>query len=120
LIAGDGTSTLSVFNPALDAAGNPTQVVTKAETITYTYDAQNRLTQVCYLPGCSGSRLAGISYTYDGVGNRLTETRYGSSPTTTYYAYNPDDELWEMSRTLLKFGGDPAPFTLLPDRTPPL
>jgi len=93
-----GTSTISVFNPTLDPVGNPTQVVTKTETITYTYDQQNRLTQVCYLPGCSGSGLAGISYAYDGVGNRLTETRYGSSPTTTYAAYNPNDELcWTAS-----------------------
>jgi len=95
-----GNPVVSSFIYTLDPAGNPTQVVTKTETITYTYDSQNRLTQVCYLQDCSGSGLAGISYTYDGVGNRLTETRYGSSPVTTYYAYNPDDELcWRAGST---------------------
>jgi RHS repeat-associated protein len=95
-----GSPVTSSFLYTLDANGNPTQVVTKTETIAYTYDQQNRLTQVCYLTSCSGSGLAGISYTYDGVGNRLTESRYGSSTTTTHYAYNADDELcWTASGT---------------------
>jgi RHS repeat-associated protein len=93
-----GSPVVSSFQYTLDANGNPTQVVTKTETIAYTYDQQNRLTQACYLTSCSGSGLAGISYTYDGVGNRLTETRYGTTPTTTRYAYNADDELcWTAS-----------------------
>jgi len=40
-----------------------------AATVTYTYDSQNRLTQVGYSNGSS------IDYTYDAAGNRLTQTR---------------------------------------------
>jgi YD repeat-containing protein len=39
-----------------------------ADTATYNYDAMNRLTQVKYTDGTT------IKYTYDKMGNRLTET----------------------------------------------
>ena len=39
-----------------------------AETAQYTYDAMNRLTQVTYGDGTT------VKYTYDKMGNRLTET----------------------------------------------
>jgi len=88
-----GNKAISSFTYTLDPVGNPKTVVTPSETITYTYDLLDRLTEACYLTNCSGTGLAGIEYTYDGVGNRLTETRDGSTPSATTYSYNVDDQL---------------------------
>ena len=78
-----GTTVASEFAYTLDPVGNPTEVVTGTETITYGYDELDRLTEVCYVSGCTGSGLAGITYTYDDVGNRLTQVRHSTSNTTT-------------------------------------
>jgi RHS repeat-associated protein len=79
-----GTTTYSSFDATLDAVGNPTEIVTPSETATYTYDKLNRVTKVCYTATCAGQALSGIAYSYDGVGNRVTETRYGSTSSTTW------------------------------------
>ena len=95
-----GTSVLSHFLSTLDPAGNPTQVVRAgalSETQTYTYDANDRLTGVCLQAGsCPGAGDPFIRYTYDKVGNRLTEQR----PTgTTSYAYDARDRLLTSGAT---------------------
>jgi YD repeat-containing protein len=89
----NGGSVLSSFDYTLDSVGNPMTISTPSETVTNTYDELDRLTRTCYLPGCSGSGLAGIGYTYDPVGNRLTETRYGTPDATTTYNYDAADQL---------------------------
>ncbi|MEW6059526.1 MAG: DUF6531 domain-containing protein [Actinomycetota bacterium] len=100
---GDGVTTISSFVYTLDSVGNPTQAATSSETIAYDYDDLYRLILACYTPDCAGQELSGIGYTYDPVGNRLTEIRYGvSGSTTTAYEYNADDEL---TRTLGPGGG---------------
>lgn len=82
------------FVSTLDPVGNPTQVVrtgTLSETQTYTYDANDRLTGVCFQAGtCPGSSDPYARWTYDKVGNRLTE----QTPTQniTYY-YNALDQV---------------------------
>jgi len=87
-------SSLSKFTYTLDPVGNPTQVVTTTETMSYGYDALDRLTSACYTPPtCSGSGTF-INYTYDPVGNRLTEVR---SAGTTSYSYNAADQLTQTS-----------------------
>jgi RHS repeat-associated protein len=63
------------------------------KTTYYTYDPYDRLTGACSLQNCTGSGLSGLSYTYDPVGNRLTQVKYGTFNVTTTYAYNPDDQL---------------------------
>jgi RHS repeat-associated protein len=72
----------------------PTQVVRSgatSSTATYTYDANDRLTGVCFQAGtCPGGADPFIRWTYDRVGNRLTEAR---SSGTTSYTYNAADEL---------------------------
>jgi RHS repeat-associated protein len=99
-----GASTLSDFSYTLDPVGNPTQVVragTLPGTTTYAYDARDRLTEVCFQVSCPGGSDPFIRWTYDAVGNRLSEAR--SSGTTTY-TYNAADELTQAGST--SFGYD--------------
>jgi RHS repeat-associated protein len=95
-----GASVLSHFLSTLDPVGNPTQVVragSLAETQTYTYDASDRLTGVCLQAGtCPGASDPFIRWSYDKVGNRLTEQR----PTgTTAYTYDARDRLLSAGST---------------------
>lgn len=90
-----GSATLSTYALTLDPVGNPTKA-TKAGTDaeTYTYDARDRITEVCYKASgaaCTGASDPFVRWTYDEVGNRLTEKR-GSEATTTY-TYNNADQL---------------------------
>ncbi|MGC8634204.1 MAG: RHS repeat-associated core domain-containing protein [Candidatus Limnocylindrales bacterium] len=104
---------LSSFAYHYDAAGNRTAMVTSRDTMVYTYDAANRLTGVCY-SGCGTAAPAAVTllpavlpdrppednppppgdtfthWTYDAVGNRLTQTNYLG---TASYAYDPADRL---------------------------
>jgi RHS repeat-associated protein len=57
-----------------------------AGTTTYTYDAANRVLRAL----TTGSNPSDYLYTYDGVGNRLTQDANG---TVTTYTYNAADEL---------------------------
>jgi RHS repeat-associated protein len=96
----NGTSTLSDFAYTLDPVGNPTTVVRSgatSSTTTYSYDNLDRLTGVCFQAGtCPGSSDPFIRWTYDPIGNRLTEAR--SSGTTTY-TYNAADQMTNAGST---------------------
>lgn len=74
-----GASTLSDFVSTLDAVGNPTQIVQTgavSATQAFTYDANDRILSVCFKAGtCPNSTDPFIRWTYDKVGNRLTEAR---------------------------------------------
>ncbi|WNM29758.1 RHS repeat-associated core domain-containing protein [Streptomyces sp. Li-HN-5-11] len=93
-----GTTTLANWQLTLDDAGRPTRVdATRlgkpASYEYYTYDSAGRL-----LTDCTSATVAaqcpdttvGTTYTYDGVGNRLTATTGG---TTTTYTYDAADQL---------------------------
>jgi RHS repeat-associated protein len=85
-----GASVLTQFDYAYDADSNPTSVTDLSGVETYGYDNRDRLTSVCYQASCPGGSDPFIRWTYDGVGNRLTEAR----PTgTTNYSYDAADEL---------------------------
>ncbi|HEU5478041.1 MAG TPA: RHS repeat-associated core domain-containing protein [Gaiellaceae bacterium] len=94
-----GTTTLSAFALKLDPDGNPTISLRSgatSETDTYTYDTLDRLTSVCFQTSCPGQTDPYIKWTYDAVGNRLTEAR----PTgTTNYTYNAADQLTQAGST---------------------
>jgi RHS repeat-associated protein len=96
-----GASTLSDFVSTLDPVGNPTQIVQSgavSSTQTYTYDASDRLSSVCFQAGtCPGTSDPFIRWTYDKVGNRLTQARPGVA--TTNYTYNGLDELTQAGST---------------------
>jgi RHS repeat-associated protein len=92
--------TLSEFAVTMDVVGNPTTIVRSgavASTTTYGYDANDRLTSVCFQAGsCPGGADPFIRWTYDLVGNRLTEAR----PTgTTNYTYNNADQMTQAGTT---------------------
>jgi RHS repeat-associated protein len=87
-------STLSQFDYAYDAVGNATQITTVAGVENYAYDDEGRVTDVCYQSTACGPSDPHIAYTYDQVGNRLTEA--DASKTDTY-SYNADDELASVS-----------------------
>jgi len=67
-----------------------------SETQTYGYDAQDRLTEVCYQSSCPGGSDPFIRWTYDDVGNRLSEARPSG---TTNYTYNAADQLTQAGST---------------------
>jgi RHS repeat-associated protein len=94
-----GATTLSDITYTLDSAGNPTKAVRTgglAETTTLTYDNLNRITSVCYQLSCPNGSDPFVKWTYDGVGNRLTEQR----PTgTKNYTYNNADQLTQVGTT---------------------
>jgi RHS repeat-associated protein len=96
-----GTSTLAKFALSLDPVGNPSQVVrtgSLAQTQGYTYDASDRILSVCFQAGtCPGASDPFVRWTYDKVGNRLTEQRPGVA--TTSYSYDARDRLLSAGST---------------------
>ena len=78
-------TTLSSFSYALDAVGNRKHVVeSTGNRVTWTYDNTYQLKN----EQRSGSNSYNITYTYDPVGNRLTEINGGARTTSTYNAAN--------------------------------
>jgi RHS repeat-associated protein len=94
-----GASVLSDTALTLDAGGNPTTVARSgatSSTTTYTYDTADRLASVCFQATCPGSSDPFIRWTYDAVGNRLTEARPTGTTTSTY---NVADQLTQAGST---------------------
>lgn len=83
-----GAALLSRFTYVRDAVGNPLSITGLDGVTTYSYDEQDRLTEVCFPLGCAGGVLDRdyIRYTYDDVGNRVTEAKPGATTTYTYDA----------------------------------
>ena len=89
-----------------DANGNRATKTTAYGTITYSYDAENRLVKTC------GNTGVGVEYAYDNNGNLLSQA---SSFTNAIYEYNPqnrmirsrviDDEARTIAST--RYGYDP-------------
>ncbi|MDF5751879.1 polymorphic toxin-type HINT domain-containing protein [Spongiactinospora sp. TRM90649] len=92
---------VSAFDLTLDQVGNPTKVVTRrgdrTEEVAYAYDSVDRVTSACYsATTCgTGTQAAGrIDYTYDLMGNRLSQKRTGTAGNdTTTYTYDVADQL---------------------------
>ncbi len=71
-------------------SGDWTSAPTPDETTFFSYDALYRLTGACINAACDAGPSEFVSYSYDGVGNRLTETTEASSRSFTY---NDADQL---------------------------
>jgi RHS repeat-associated protein len=95
-----GTTIRAKFAITRDPLANPTQIVRTgalAQTQTYAYDNMDRLAGVCFQAGtCPGGADPFVRWSYDGVGNRLTEVRPAG---TTSYTYNAADELTQAGST---------------------
>ena len=90
---------LSRFVIGRDPVGNPTQIDrtgSLTQTQTYTYDLSDRISTVCFAASCTPTSPNRIAWSYDLVGNRLTETR---STGTTNYTYNNGDQLLTAGST---------------------
>ena len=82
----DGT-TVSSFEYANDSVGNRTGVLEgNGDRVTWSYDALYQLTR----ERRDGASSYDITYSYDGVGNRLTKVDAGQ---TTTYTYDEGNEL---------------------------
>lgn len=95
-----GTAVTFAQGRVLDAVGNPIrQSTTRGTTVmdeAYQYDAADRLTKNCLnVTACPATPSAYAAWTYDAVGNRLTQTRLGmpANNTSTTYSYNDADQL---------------------------
>src|SRR5581483_8629949 len=94
-----GATTLSDITYTLDSAGNPTKAVRSgglAETTTLTYDNLNRITSVCFQLTCPNGTDPFVKWSYDDVGNRLSEQRPSG---TKSYTYNNADQLTQAGST---------------------
>ncbi len=102
--AGDA-GTVGKHTLDLDPAGNPRTVTTTrgdvSEQTAYRHDAANRLTAACYgAASCDSAGTGKITYTYDLVGNRTTQTRSGSAgAASTTYRYDDVDQLISETTT---------------------
>lgn len=95
-----GTKVLVGVTQTLDAVGNPTLIATKRGNTTtnqtFAYDAADRITRNCLdiTTACTAAAAKRIEYTYDPIGNRLTQNRVGvTTPGSTTYTYNDADQL---------------------------
>jgi len=86
----DSSGTVARQQITRDAVGNPTKVITtratRSQTMAYTYDPADRVTGACIGVDCA-TAADKVAYTYDGVGNRLSQTTTGSfgAGSTTYH-----------------------------------
>jgi YD repeat-containing protein len=101
-----GATTLSAFAWTLDPDGNPTSSVrtgATSETDAYSYDNLDRLTSVCFQASCPGGSDPLIRWTFDDVGNRLSEARPSG---TKNYTYNASDQLTQAGSTTYTYDGN--------------
>ena len=93
-------ATLADVTYTRDPVGNPLQETTTGSapvTKSFGYDQMDRLTSVCFQAGtCPGGSDPFIRWTYDGVGNRLSEQRPSG---TTSYTYDARDRLLSAGAT---------------------
>jgi RHS repeat-associated protein len=87
-----------------DPVGNPLGLTTtrgtRSQQTAYTYDVASRLTAECVGANCGTSATGKIAYTYDFVGNRLSQTLTGSAGNAqTAYIYDSAHELTSASVT---------------------
>ncbi len=106
---------ISAYQLDLDPVGNPTKVTTTrggvSEAVVYAYDPADRVTSACYAAtSCDRhAEAAGrIDYSYDLVGNRLTQKRTGTAGSdTTTYKYDAADQLTKRIVTQHRAGTAP-------------
>jgi RHS repeat-associated protein len=101
ITAGNLLKTDGTYNYQYDADGNlvlKTTIATGA-TQSYSWDYRNRLVSVVNKDG-SGSQTEQITYTYDALNRRISETiQTASGSATTYFAFDRTDPILEYHST---------------------
>lgn len=94
-----GASTLSRSTLTLDKVGNPIRVdkVGTNNVETYKYDSNDRISEACFKAACTKNNDPYVRFSYDAVGNRLTETRPVNQQTSS--TYNALDQLTQRGST---------------------
>ncbi len=100
-----GSTLLAEYSYTLNSLGNATAVLTtfsdgSQKQEQYTYDGLNHLTQVIYgSTATAGPNDKTLIYTYDSVGNRLTQTTKlnGAVTQTLTYAYGSENRLLSVT-----------------------
>jgi RHS repeat-associated protein len=97
----DASGVVARYQAVRDANGNPTAITTtrgdRSQTVGYSYDTTDRLTGACVGTDCATGR---IGYTYDQVGNRLTQkVTAGGNTVSTKYRYDDADQLTKATVT---------------------
>jgi RHS repeat-associated protein len=96
-----GSKVVARYQIDRDPVGNPATVTTTrgdaAQAVAYAYDESNRVTASCYgVRTCEGQPTDAVTYRYDDVGNRRSQTLTGSAGSgTTKYSYDAADQLTE-------------------------
>lgn len=102
---------LDTFSYTYDPAGNVTQITridtNDTSTVTYSYDVDQRLISERWLNG-DGETIYVVSFTYDAVGNRISENRNGR---LTNYTYDTQNRLIAEARNA---SSQTRQFVLLP------
>ncbi|NUP45883.1 MAG: hypothetical protein HOW97_01000 [Catenulispora sp.] len=96
--------TVARYQLTRDAKGNPTGITTSRGTtsqhVAYTYDLFDRLTAACVGTDCGSTATGKTAYTYDAIGNRLSQVLSGSAGTsTTTYTYDSASQLNSSTTT---------------------
>ena len=107
--------TVARYQVTRDPVGNPTGITTTrggaAQHVAYTYDVFDRVTAACVGADCGPTATGKIAYSYDQVGNRLSQTLSGSAGNSqTTYTYDSASQLTASTVT--------TPAAPAPPRTP--
>ena len=100
-----GSSTVTEYSYTLNSLGNATALLTtfpdgSQKQEKYSYDSLDRITQVVYgSTAVAGANDKTVSYTYDGVGNRQTQTTKisGTVTQTLTYTYGSENRLLQVT-----------------------
>lgn len=102
IVQHDGTYVLASYAYTLGPAGNRLSVTDEnGHSIHWTYDDVYRLVEESFCDS-DGTRLSAMSYTYDAVGNRLSQTANGL---TTQYDYDALDRLLSAGMVQYEYDG---------------
>jgi RHS repeat-associated protein len=90
--------TVARYQLTRDPVGNPTGITTTrggaAQHVAYTYDVFDRVTAACVGADCGPTATGKIAYSYDQVGNRLSQTLSGSAGNSqTTHKYDAASQL---------------------------
>jgi RHS repeat-associated protein len=104
-LTGIATGSVGKYALDLDPVGNPKKITATrgaiSEQVAFKHDLADRLTDACYgAATCDGAVAGKISYGYDLVGNRKSQTRSGTAgSSSTTYRYDDVDQLISETTT---------------------